>query len=647
MKSVLSSLFIITALLNITGLPAYSENNDKPQELKNNSNTDSTKNKKNSEINLKVVLPYFTVLDKELTEKPEVRDFSRNLRERIRTINRITILDDQELYKNDEILTSDRIIPIGLKTGTDLVLTGSITKMGDDILINMRLSETVIGKVLLDKQYFSEKNNISNIENQIINDLREFINNLQNYDLDIYNLNSGDSIIRVKSIPSGAIVSLDGTVIGKTPLTIKNVSNTEHKVEAWLEKEGIIKDFNILSEDNQIFQFKWDDKIYTETIVELDDLVSQNPDGYNFEIVANPDDKGEKRERPKASDIKYDLRRFKMEIFTEPQNLQVVLDNRDLGASPLTVDKIVPGKHNIKLSKKKLIVFKQIVDSSKNKISDLDFNMFKLGRILIASTPSRAEIFVNNEKLGETPKSVDLPYGEHEIEIRRDGYKNETYKVNLEEGKTSELNINLASLRNVDTNVAYIPTASVDDTLGISAMALTLGQYTNTEVTPNLKGLTYLYGGEVNYGFKNLFSFGEYIKLSTQIGAFYNKLNTFTVNKDFPSNQGVGAKVQFINQTDTIPVSAAIGAFYNFNNSLEKQLNGYLAISRDFKFISVHLGVQAQPFKLSAINFNINYNRFYRIKLGASVLIDFGLLADKPGENITPLFGLTAGYNFF
>lgn len=646
MKNVLVSLFLLTAFLNTTINPAFSQEENKNQDKNQNQNTSDDKNI-NPEINLKIVLPYFTILDNDLKNNSDIKDFSRNLRERIKTINRFTVIDQNEAYKDEDILTSDQIIPIGLNTGTDLVLTGSITKMGEDTLINMRLSETVIGKVLLDKQYFAQKNDISNIENQIISDLTDFSNNLKNYNLDIYNLNSGDSIIKVKSIPSGAIVALDGNVIGKTPLTIKNASNAEHKVEAWLEKEGIIKDLNILSEDNQIFQFKWDDKTYTETIVEIDDLVSQSPDGYNFEIVANPDDKGKGRERPKASDIKYDLRKFKMEIFTEPQNLQVVLDNRDLGASPITVDKIGPGKHNLKLSKKKLIVFKQMVDSSKTKISNLDFNMFKLGRVLVASNPSRAEIFVNNEKLGETPKSIDLPFGEHDIEIRREGYKNETYKVNLEEGKTSELNINLASLRNVDTNVAYIPTASVDDTLGISAMALTLGQYTNINTTPNLRGLTYLYGGEINYGFKNLFSYGDYIKLSTQIGAFYNKLNTFTINKDFPSNQGLGAKLQFISQTDTIPVSAAIGAFYNFNNSLEKQLSGYLAISRDFKFISVHLGLQAQPFKLSAINFSINYNRFYRIKLGASVLVDFGLLADKPGENITPLFGLTAGYNFF
>jgi TolB-like protein len=642
MKSVLSKFFIVTSLLSLSNIECFAQENSNTDEkiLK-----DSKINNNNLlELNLKVVLPYFTILDKKLNSNFQVSNFNNNLRERLQGVKRLDLIENKEVYKNDRILTSDQIIPIGLNTGTDLVLTGTISKMGEDIIVNMRLSETVIGKVLLDKQYFSKKNDLTNILNQIVDDLNSFMGNLKDYDIDIYNLNSGNSLIRVKSIPSGAKVSLDSIEMGKTPLTLKNISEKEHIIETWLEKDGFIKDLNILSEDNQMFQFKFDNKTYTETIVEIDDLI-KSPEGYDFEIIPNPDDKRELKERPKATDIKYDLRRFKMEIFTEPQNLQVVLDNKDVGVSPITIDKILPGKHNIKLAKKKLIVFKKLVDSSKNKITELDFNMFKLGRLFVSSNPLKAEIFINNEKLGETPKSIDIPFGEHDIDIRRDGYKNETYKVYLKENVTSELNIDLASLRNINTNISYLPTGLVDDVLGVSSVFLSLGQYNSSD--NKLKGLTYLYGGEVNYGFKNLLSLGEYFKFSAQVGAFYNKLSTFTINKDFPSNQGLGAKIQFLNQSDTIPVSAAIGGFYNFNNSLNKQLNGYVAISRDFKFISVNLGVQVQPFKLSAVNLSLDYNKFYRIKLGATVLIDFGLLADKPGEYITPLFGVNAGYNFF
>ena len=640
MLKILKTLSLSSVILVISPNLAYSQKKESKQTV------DQAQVNQNrlSSLTLRIAVPFFTILDKELDSVKGVRELNNNVKNRLKSVNRYEVKELRETTNDTKLLTSDQIVPLGKNNGLDVILTGSIAKMDNDILINIRLSETVIGKVLFDKQYFIGQNKVNDITENIVADLDYFINNLSQYNIDIYDIKTGNSEIRVKSIPSGAKVAFDGTEIGKTPLMLKNLSETQHTLESWIEKDGTVKNMNISSDDNQLFQFKFDDKLYTESIVELSDLNTSNE--YNFEIIGKPDDKGEvNKARPKAGDISYDLRKFKIDIFTDPSNIQVVLDGKDVGASPIIINDISPGKHTITLAKKKLIIFKRIVDSSKNKVSEIDLNMFKLGRVLISSNPSRAEIFVDGEKLGETPKSVELPFEKHSLELRKVGYKSETYIIDVREGQTNELILNLSSLRNEDTNTAYLPTALVDNTLSLSAMLLSLGQYTSADSTQ--KGLTYLYGGEVNYGFKNIFSLGEYFKFGAQVGAFYNKLSTFTLNKDFPSNQGIGAKVQFLSQGENMPVSAAIGAFYNFNNSLTHQLSGYAAISRDFGFLSVNLGLQAQPFKLSAVNLSVNYNRFYRIKLGASVLIDFGLLADKPGEYVTPLFGLTAGYNFF
>ncbi len=631
-KSIALSVLILINLADT----AFSQENKKTvnQEIQNRLDN----------LNLRIAIPYFTVLDKELQSIPEVNEISSNLRNRLKSLNRYELKEIKEKVNVNDLLISDQIITIGKNNNLDVVLTGSIAKMDSDILVNIRLSETVIGKVLYDKQYFIVKNKFSELTDKIISDLEYFITNLNKYEIDIYDLAQGNSEIRVKSIPSGAKVSLDGSEIGNTPLMLKNVSDTQHTLESWIEKDGVIKNLNITSDDNQIFQFKFYEKLYTESIVELSDLSSDSE--YTFEIIGKTYDKGEvNKERPKASDISYDLRKFKIDIFTEPSNLSVVLDGKNVGASPIILSDITQGVHTISLSKKKLIVFKRIVDLSQNRLAEVDLNMFKLGRVLISSNPSKAEIFVDNEKLGETPKSVDLPFESHKVEIKKDGFKSETYIIDVKEGKTNELTLNLSSLKNSDTTTAYLPTGLVENSLGLSTTLLSLGQYTSADTTQ--KGLTYLYGGEINYGFKNIFSIGEYFNFGAEVGAFYNKLATFSLNKDFPSNQGLGAKVQFLSQNENMPVSAAIGAFYNFNNSLTHQLNGYISMTRDFGLVSFNLGIQAQPFKLSAVNLSVNYNRFYRIKLGASVLIDFGLIADKTGEYITPLFGLTAGYNFF
>lgn len=556
-----------------------------------------------------------------------------------------SVLNDNsefKVFKSEEntafdILTSDDVLKIGKFNSVDIVLTGSVIKLSSDFILNIRLMEVVSGRVIFSKEYLVKQNEISKIKNSLSVDLSFFAENIENSGIYFFDSGSGSSEIRINSLPSGSKVAFDGSEVGITPLIIKNVSDTQHLIETWQEEKPVIRNLNISASDENIFQFKFENKIYTETAVKLFDLKKYN---YEFEIIANPEEK----ERPKFSDIKFDSRRFKLEIVTDSENSQVFVDGRPAGASPLTLDNIQQGKHTISLSRKKIFVFREIVDSYNNKISSVNFNFFRLGRALISSSPQGADIFIEGEKIGITPKSIDLPLGRHNIEIKKDGYNSEEYSLNISEEKTNELNLNLTSLRNFDNTVAYIPTASVDNTLGVSVFSMTLGQYYSDN--QSAKGIAYIYGTEVNYGIKNIFSFEEYINFGTQFGIYYNKMSTFTLNKSFPGNQGLGLKVQFINQGDKIPVSAAIGTFYNINSNLEQKINFYAAASRDFGAFSAHLGVIAQPVKLSAISLSINYNRFYRIKIGVSVLIDFNLLATGKDEHITPLLGLTFGYNF-
>ncbi len=628
---------IALSLLSINSLsnPVFAKPTKKDVKVK------AQNNLPNKVTNLKVAIPNITILDN-VEKKLKFDNLVNLLKSKIVTKGGYQLIDTKEKYTSSDLLDSDKIISIGSDNNVDVVLTGSLVKLDNDILINIRLAETVIGKIVFDKQYFIKQNEENKLVDQIVNDLENFITNLDKSNFNIYDFRSGNSQIKIRSTPSQSKIAIDGIEIGKTPLIAKNVSETQHTIESWREQEGTIKDLTITSNDQQIFQFKYNDKIYNENTVDITDL--DQSETYSFEIIAKPEGNEKVKNRPKVSDVQYDLRKFKLELATDPNNMQVNIDGKVAGTTPLTINDFGNGKHTINITKRKLFVFSKIINSNADKISHVDFNLFKLGRVLISTIPSNAEIYFNNQKIGNSPKSIDLPIGSHNLSINKEGYETQTYSVNVAENKTNELNVNLSSLRNVDTNISFLPTASVDDTLGLSAFFMSLGQYS---VNDTSKSISYLYGAEANYGFKNIYKLGDYFNFGAQVGAFYNKLNTFSTTRDFSSNQGVGAKLQFITQSETIPVSLAIGGFYNFNYDVQHQLNGYLTASRDFGFLSVHLGVQAQPFRLSAINLNINYNKFYRLKLGAAVLIDFGLLADRPGEYITPLFALTAGYNLF
>src|SRR5262249_37922835 len=61
------------------------------------------------------------------------------------------------------------------------------------------------------------------------------------------------------------------------------------------------------------------------------------------------------------------------------------------------------------------------------------------GRLLVESSPARAEVIINGIKRGETPVTVrDLRFGTHTIRVSRGGYLTSTRKVTLSASRASD-----------------------------------------------------------------------------------------------------------------------------------------------------------------------------------------------------------------
>lgn len=66
------------------------------------------------------------------------------------------------------------------------------------------------------------------------------------------------------------------------------------------------------------------------------------------------------------------------------------------------------------------------------------------GSIDINSTPGNAEVWLDGKQIGTTPMFVsEILACEHELEIKKSGYKSNSSKVNIEEGATKEVMITL------------------------------------------------------------------------------------------------------------------------------------------------------------------------------------------------------------
>jgi len=559
---------------------------------------------------IKIGISEFTLLNPEKSNFEN--EITKKLRELLKKENTENfIFFDIEKGKNDLFL-SDEIVIEGEKNATDAIFTGSILTLDKNIWVNLRLVEVISQKIIYSKDFLIEKKDIDNSLNNLA---KETIVELTKYKPNIITLNQGNAEIRIKSIPSISNVRLDNKYLGQTPITFRNISNTKHIIEVWRNERVSIENLNVISEDQKNFNLKVGENTLDENNVFSFSSLEQKE--YNFEIIS-----------------KIKARRFIIDIATAPLNIDVWVDKKLIGISPVQVN-LSEGKHSIVLSENKMQLFKKIINSSENQLITEEFNLYKLGRIIISTIPEKAQILIDKEKIGYTPKSIDISVGSHKLELIKDSYKTEVYKIDLEEGKTIRLSPSLQILENFDTNIAIIPTALINDTLNISPYFMGLGQYKSSKIA---KEYAYSYGIEANYGFKDLLKLGKWFDFGIQFGGFANKF--LTMKESLLDGYGLGAKVQFVKQSPTIPLSLALGGYYNFNQKTKNNLTGYFSASRDFGDFVISAGFQTR-----AINLNLNYDKFYHFKLSVNTLINFNLFTSESDESLSPMFGVNIGYS--
>ena len=68
------------------------------------------------------------------------------------------------------------------------------------------------------------------------------------------------------------------------------------------------------------------------------------------------------------------------------------------------------------------------------------------GKVYITGTPEGALIYEKGQSLGSIPATIILPAGEHELVIKKDGYKSKTVKVRVDEGAELLVEVNLKKI---------------------------------------------------------------------------------------------------------------------------------------------------------------------------------------------------------
>ena len=220
--------------------------------------------------------------------------------------------------------------------------------------------------------------------------------------------------IKVTSSPSSAKVFLDaGQYTGKTPITLDNISPGKHKVTM------VLVDYEKYAQDIEVIAGKTIDLSAT--------LVST---------------------KPKAPSV------GKLVLDSTPSYTKVYLNDIYKGTTPLTIDKLKPGNYQLKLSKDGYQDWIKKVTLVTSKTNTLSVSLIAkpkpapvYGELSIESTPSDAQVFLNDKAKGTTPLTVDnLEPGTYQLKLTKEGYQNWQQEITIIANQATRVTTNLKKL---------------------------------------------------------------------------------------------------------------------------------------------------------------------------------------------------------
>jgi hypothetical protein len=205
--------------------------------------------------------------------------------------------------------------------------------------------------------------------------------------------------LRIRSVPSGAAVFVDGTSRGETPAEL-TLPTGEHTIRINLA-------------DHQ----GWEETVQLEELKEL-----------NVEL------------KPVAKE-------FYLELSSEPPGAQVEIDAKSEGETPLTL-KMPSGTYMVTLRLPAFQEWKKRVKVD-DKDTTLNAELIPLPKeafLIVESVPKGATVFVDGKSRGKTPLRLSLSPGPHGVGLRLKGYNNSDDKLDLKESEERTWSVTLTKV---------------------------------------------------------------------------------------------------------------------------------------------------------------------------------------------------------
>ncbi|HUJ28277.1 MAG TPA: PEGA domain-containing protein [Myxococcales bacterium] len=135
----------------------------------------------------------------------------------------------------------------------------------------------------------------------------------------------------------------------------------------------------------------------------------------------------------------------RLTLTSTPQGAKVAIDGKDVGISPWSGD-IRPGNHKVAVAADGFVREERVVQVQPSRDSDVTFALNRApgpGKLHVESEPPEAVVAVDGQQSGSTPNTVDVPPGDHTLEVTLEGYKTIQQQFTIDPGQALSLKLAL------------------------------------------------------------------------------------------------------------------------------------------------------------------------------------------------------------
>jgi len=137
-----------------------------------------------------------------------------------------------------------------------------------------------------------------------------------------------------------------------------------------------------------------------------------------------------------------------LDLTSEPSGATVRLDGREVGNTPLTLERLPVGEHTLELDKDGVYTGRRQITIAANTLDKLSLTLDRLkGKLTVFSDPRDATVFLDGKEVGRTPFSQEADAGSHTLRLTKEGYKPHEEALTLPANKETHTRIALRILR--------------------------------------------------------------------------------------------------------------------------------------------------------------------------------------------------------